>query len=695
MALADSHFVEPGQLGADAYVDSCLAVCAQYRPALFFPGRELEKLAKRSAEFEAIGTRVALAATEPTIDHLDHKGRFYESASGVVPVAEYRQYTTVNGFRTAWALLRPRFRVLCTKPCRSIFARGFRALRDDLDPFDELFRDPGYRLERSDFERRLETRSSFAPMILMPFLEGPEWSVDCLRLKDQTLITVPRCKLKDGEERVQAEPTLHALCSALSERFSLTGLFNVQFKHASADMASPPPVLEINPRAAGGVGLSTRCGVNLPWLAVCHYLDLPAAVPSGVRATSFTRQTGWTEVQQLPETVETAGPAESGPLASEHCLPTGRLFVEDGGGAWSLRRLIDVAARDNPRRGYLFVSRVLGKHLPVTPSRMLAAHDALAAQLPAQLATPVVFVGLAETATGLGAGLADAWMRRQGCTTAGQSPPLFWHTTRHPPAGATAFPFEESHSHAPAQYLCWPVDGEVEAQLLAVRTAVIVDDELSTGKTAVALARVLRQRLPQLESVLVATLVDLRPQAMLPGPARVGLDGVEDVVALGRGSHHFEPDSAWVAGRSTATGPYPLPDGVGLRRAGRLVRTSPWTLPDELLGAALNRIGGAARVVVFGTGECMHPALVLGRALELRGFQVTLQATTRSPILLGHAISAAARGTDPFEPDVAHFVYNATPGDDCAALFLAEPGAIGLASLVAAVGGHVLVVDDA
>jgi DNA mismatch repair protein MutS len=65
------------------------------------------------------------------------------------------------------------------------------------------------------------------------------------------------------------------------------------------------------------------------------------------------------------------------------------------GGTWPLARLAGAAARRHAGRGWLLVSRVLGKHVPVAPSRLARTHAALTAtslaKLSARAAAPAGF----------------------------------------------------------------------------------------------------------------------------------------------------------------------------------------------------------------------------------------------------------------------------------------------------------------
>ena len=83
-------------------------------------------------------------------------------------------------------------------------------------------------------------------------------------------------------------------------------------------------------------------------------------------------------------------------------LTTGTISVEIDRASFPPEDLFGFAERCNPKRSFLFVSKVLGRHIPVRPSAMNAAYDDLAAQIPDDLPGPILFTGMAETAIGMG-----------------------------------------------------------------------------------------------------------------------------------------------------------------------------------------------------------------------------------------------------------------------------------------------------
>ena len=68
-------------------------------------------------------------------------------------------------------------------------------------------------------------------------------------------------------------------------------------------------------------------------------------------------------------------------------LSSGTIQVTRDQGEVSLDDLFDIAERRNPKRAFLFVSKVLGRHIPVPPSVMRQAYRQLASQFPSREVT--------------------------------------------------------------------------------------------------------------------------------------------------------------------------------------------------------------------------------------------------------------------------------------------------------------------
>jgi len=336
-------------------------------------------------------------------------------------------------------------------------------------------------------------------------------------------------------------------------------------------------------------------------------------------------------------------------------LPTGQMVLRvEGGGLFSLDDLIGFAARVNTRRGFLFLSKVLGKHWPVTPRLMQAIHSDLASRIPSDLPGPVVFIAMAETAIGLGQGVFEAWK-----TAHPQREALFLHTTRYHVGDTPTIEFEEAHSHAPRQFLHQPDEARLQRQWLRARSLVLIDDEASTGNTFLNLSAACRVLIPALERVHLAAITNfMGANANAALSERFGLPVT--VGAALSGEYAFTPGQLQPA--SSAAQLFEAHAERGASPCfGRLGLDQLLSPPTALAQRLRADIGPNERVLVLGTGEFMHMAFLLARALEADGVNVVVQSTTRSPILQWGAVSHVMKFPDNYGEGVDNFVYNIAP----------------------------------
>lgn len=336
-------------------------------------------------------------------------------------------------------------------------------------------------------------------------------------------------------------------------------------------------------------------------------------------------------------------------------LPTGTLELRVTDSAFAPDSLLGFAARDNAKRGFLFLSKVLGKHWPVTPARMAEIHESLAAGVP-ELPGPVVFISMAETGIGLGQGMFEAWQRAHPA-----QPALFLHTTRYRVGEAPLIEFEEAHSHAPRQFLHWPADPAQRELFAGMRSLVLVDDEASTGNTFVNLLDACRQAgAPDLGHLHLAVITNF-----------MGEDGVAALAArcavpltLGaclHGGYRFTPGVV-----ASSAAPAQRFDADAERGAsahfGRRGRTTALRLPPAFVDGVAADVKAGQTALVLGTGEFMHAAYALGAALERGGADVMVQSTTRSPIRRWGAVAHALEFTDNYGEGIPNFLYNVRRG---------------------------------
>jgi adenine/guanine phosphoribosyltransferase-like PRPP-binding protein len=303
-----------------------------------------------------------------------------------------------------------------------------------------------------------------------------------------------------------------------------------------------------------------------------------------------------------------------------------------------------------------------------------------------------VVLGYAETATALGHSVADAL-----------GDAYYLHSTRRPVEGfATYGGFEEEHSHA-TSHLLLPAD---HAALDRDVPAVLVDDELSTGRTVLNTIEALHTVRPRSRYV-VAALVDLRGPADRARMEALAnrLDTRIDAVALAAGQVELpddileagqalvteltaqattlKPESTFDVARADLEWPAELPDGGrhGFLPAHRERLEKDLPRMADVLASGLG--DGASSVLVLGFEELMYAPLRLAEALaDIRpDLDVRYSTTTRSPVLAvddpGYAIRT--RLTFPAHDDPAdgpgeRYAYNVSPAFDRIVLVVDDAG---------------------
>lgn len=340
----------------------------------------------------------------------------------------------------------------------------------------------------------------------------------------------------------------------------------------------------------------------------------------------------------------------------------------------SVTDLVLPGLRRNPRRAHLLVSTVLGKHIAASPGSVIDAGHRLGARIQDVVEGDLDVLGMAETATGLGHCVADSL-----------DAAVYIHTTRRPAVPEQIYAsFQEGHSHA-TDHSLQPSSGEL---LRHSRPLVLVDDEISTGTTALAAICALQPRAPRSRYV-VASLVDVREphhqRAVQQTAAELGVQIDHVSLAVGRVTL---PDDmiaevnalpapklnatirprAGTARRLEVCWPPSIPEGArhGFTRADR-------SAVDRALGPAVTQLtdvlDATRPVLVVGHEEFMYLPLRVADALAGAGFAVRYQSSTRSPAYVHDVADYPLRRGYQFSAceladEASRFLYNGWAPED-------------------------------
>ncbi|RLQ95525.1 phosphoribosyltransferase family protein [Falsibacillus albus] len=380
-----------------------------------------------------------------------------------------------------------------------------------------------------------------------------------------------------------------------------------------------------------------------------------------------------------------------------------------------LDSLFEMAARINKKRGFLFVSKLLGKHIPVNPRLALLTggllasrfmeknssrlHPLLGEMLEAlkrgrcvdhlfgeitshtyELKQRTLFIGFAETATALGHAMFNSFENSD-----------FFHTTREDLTDhISVIDFEEEHSHA-TSHRCYIPKHLIDNH----HPIVLVDDELTTGKTALNIIESIHRSFPRKQYHIVSILdwrseedrrhfkelekklniqineislvegtieVEGSPESGLLRDDRDQSKIMESSVQFHDFSKSVETDlivKAVSRNEREYTTYLTLTGRFGFRdfekdKMDRFIQKMAKSLSDEMSGD---------KALCLGTGEFMYVPMRI--AAEM-GEGVNFQSTTRSPIFHHDAPGYGAKQKYSFEspehPGVRNFFYNVIPG---------------------------------
>lgn len=368
-----------------------------------------------------------------------------------------------------------------------------------------------------------------------------------------------------------------------------------------------------------------------------------------------------------------------------------------------IEELFTMAARINKKRSFLFVSNVLGKHLPINPNKGLITAALLAARFielvkgldcsererlltsflhkSSQKVTPFVpgeihpvVIGFAETATALGHGFFACFQNAD-----------YFHTTREDISGLTPeVTFEEEHSHATSHRCYIPLE-----MVNNEREIILVDDEMTTGTTALNIIKSIHSKFPRNEYTVVSILdwrseehrrqfaeverelaITIHTVSLLAGNVRV--KQLQEIKDKGQentvNDKEMSIETVDISSFFTITPVSSITGTISfIQETGRFGLSSEENadLHQKASRAAafLKEKREGTCTLCLGTGEFMY--LPMKIAAEM-GEGVSYQSTTRSPIYIENIEGYGARHglafPNPEEPEVQHFVYNIPPG---------------------------------
>ncbi|MEV0692762.1 ATP-grasp domain-containing protein [Streptomyces sp. NPDC050388] len=264
LAAADTAELEPENLSPAAYVEYALAQCARRGVDVFVPRLHQGAIVAHRAEFEAAGTAL-LAPPPEAVAVFRDKVIAYEAVQAIgVPVPPWWRVRSADELVRAVEELEALGHRACFKPASGAGGVGFRVITRAPFALGQLSGFPSPRVPLDLVLAAVRQAEEPVDWLVMPVLEQPEVSVDCLTGPDNR-VRLAVGRTKNGRRRGF---TLHERwlepARRIAEGFGLRHLSNIQFRM----FGEQPVLMDVNTRPAGGLHQLSLCGVNAPWAAV-------------------------------------------------------------------------------------------------------------------------------------------------------------------------------------------------------------------------------------------------------------------------------------------------------------------------------------------------------------------------------------------------------------------------------------------
>ncbi|MEU0647754.1 ATP-grasp domain-containing protein [Streptomyces umbrinus] len=264
LAAADAAALEPEGLSPAAYVEYALDQCARHSIDVFVPVLHQATLVEHREEFAAVGTAL-LAPPAEAVHTFQDKVIAYEAVEKLgIPAPPWWRVRTAEDLVTAVDALEADGHKACFKPASGAGGVGFRIITRTPFSLMHLNGFPSPYVPLDMVVEALEQADEPVDWLVMPRLEQPEVSVDCLTGPDGR-VRMAVGRTKNGRRRgFTLDPQWIEPSRLLAESFGLHYLTNIQFRM----LGDEPVLMDVNTRPAGGLHQLSQCGINAPWAAV-------------------------------------------------------------------------------------------------------------------------------------------------------------------------------------------------------------------------------------------------------------------------------------------------------------------------------------------------------------------------------------------------------------------------------------------
>ncbi len=255
------------------FADELLKICQKEKVDILIPIRTDDQvpICQHLEEFNDLGTIPLVATPNPELMEMAiNKLKLLEYLKNVadLPTLKYHTASTSSEFIRALEDLGYPSRPVAIKPALGSGSRGFRILDENLDRRKMFFEEKPNGIYSTKEEILSILGDTFPSMLVMEYLEEPEYTLDILCYKGKTFAIIPRRRLRmiggiTADGLIEKLPEhVNQYVKKVIESFGFSYSIGMQIRRVQGT-SDQYHLLEINPRLQGTTVISIAAGVNI------------------------------------------------------------------------------------------------------------------------------------------------------------------------------------------------------------------------------------------------------------------------------------------------------------------------------------------------------------------------------------------------------------------------------------------------
>lgn len=251
---------EPG------YIESIMDICSEECITTILPqySDELVPLCRNIDAFDDMGVKILVTRDAEKLDIANNKKKLYQyfKGRGFIPSHEFAD-NAEDLEKAVYDMGYPKLQV-CVKPIDGEGGKGFKIISMDVE---SILKDQAGspKISWKSYEDQIRQMEKLPELMVMEYLPGIEYSVDCVCMDGEAYICIPRERVETSMGIATVSVTRHneeliELSKQIISELDLCYNVNLQFKYSSS---GKPMLMEINPRVSGSLVANCGAGVNM------------------------------------------------------------------------------------------------------------------------------------------------------------------------------------------------------------------------------------------------------------------------------------------------------------------------------------------------------------------------------------------------------------------------------------------------